>query len=222
MIASKQILSQVCLGDWLFSLNMKDTYFHIQIAPHHRRFLRFAFKGVAYQCTVVPFWAVPSSPHFYKVHGCGSFSAKTAGNTHLELLWRLAHPGPVGRWASISQIRAPQPIRVPRTQGQFCKKRAIHQPTNFIPGNSYRLSPNEGCGHARTCTGYSAARGIIQTRSPSPPQSIWEDAGPHGLSIFGTSVGPASNAAPSVLAENSSSSTRLASRTPPHQGKAPL
>ncbi len=164
IIALKQILSQVCLGDWLFLLNMKDAYFHIQIAPHHRRFLRFAFKGVAYQCTVVPFWAVPSSPHFYKVHGCGSFSAKTAGNTHLELLWRLAHPGPVGRWASISQIRAPQPIRVPRTQGQFCKKRAIHQPTNFIPGNSYRLSPNEGCGHARTCTGYSAA---IQSIAPS-------------------------------------------------------
>ncbi len=65
-------------------------------------------------------WAVPSSPHFYEVHGCGSFSAETAGNQHLQLPRRLAHPGPVGGWASISQICAPQPRRVPRTQGQFC------------------------------------------------------------------------------------------------------
>ncbi len=57
MITSKQILSQICPGDWFFSLDLKDTYFHIQIAPHHRRFLRFAFEGVAY-------------------HGCGSFPAE--------------------------------------------------------------------------------------------------------------------------------------------------
>ncbi len=35
---------------------------------------------------------------------------------------------------------------------------------------------------------------------------------PHGLSVFGTSVGPASHAAPSVLAETLSSSTRLVSQ----------
>ncbi len=83
-------------------------------------------------------WAVPSSPHFYEVHGYGSVSAETAGNPHLELPWRLAHPGPVGGRASISQIHAPQPLRVPRTQGQFCQECAVPQPTNFVPGNSYR------------------------------------------------------------------------------------
>lgn len=30
----------------------KDAYFHIQTAPRHRRFLRVAFEGVAYQFTV--------------------------------------------------------------------------------------------------------------------------------------------------------------------------
>ncbi len=88
------------------------------------------------------------------------------------------------------------------------------QPTNLVPGNSYRLSPNEGCSHARRCTGHLAARSFIQTQSPSPSQSISEDSGPHGLCVFGTSVGPASHAAPSVLPETSSSSTRLATRTP--------
>ncbi len=55
MITLKQILSQICTEDWFCSLDLKDAYFHIQIAPHHRRFLRFAFEGVAYQYTVLPF-----------------------------------------------------------------------------------------------------------------------------------------------------------------------
>ncbi len=65
----------------------------------------------------------------------------------------------------------------------------------------------------------SAVHGLIQTLSPSPPQSFSEDAGPYGLSVFGTSVGPALRAPPSVLAKTSSSSTRLASRTPSHHGE---
>ncbi len=72
------------------------------------------------------------------------------------------------------------------------------------------------------CTGHSAACGFIQTWSPSPPQSVSEDAGPHGLSVFATSVGPALYAAPSVLAEILSSSTRLESRTPTYQGEPGL
>ncbi|KAI2662214.1 ORF V: Enzymatic polyprotein [Labeo rohita] len=55
MLTLKQILSHVRPGDWFLSLDLKDTYFHIQIVPHHRRFLRFAFEGVAYQYTVLPF-----------------------------------------------------------------------------------------------------------------------------------------------------------------------
>ncbi len=55
MITLQQILSQICTEDWFCSLDLKDAYFHIPIAPHHRRFLRFAFEGVAYQYTVLPF-----------------------------------------------------------------------------------------------------------------------------------------------------------------------
>ncbi len=52
MITLKQILSQIRTEDWFFSLDLKDAYFHIQIVHHHRR---FAFEGVAYQYTVLPF-----------------------------------------------------------------------------------------------------------------------------------------------------------------------
>ncbi len=55
MITLKQILAQIRPGDWFASVDLKDAYFHIQIAPHHRRFLRFAFENTAYQYSVLPF-----------------------------------------------------------------------------------------------------------------------------------------------------------------------
>ncbi|XP_073668191.1 uncharacterized protein [Paramisgurnus dabryanus] len=55
MTTLKQILAHIRPGDWFISVDLKDAYFHIQIAPHHRRFLRFAFKDAAYQFTVLPF-----------------------------------------------------------------------------------------------------------------------------------------------------------------------
>ncbi len=55
MITLKQILVQIRPGAWFASVDLKDVYFHIQIAPHHRCFLRFAFEGTAYQYFVLPF-----------------------------------------------------------------------------------------------------------------------------------------------------------------------
>ncbi len=55
MLTLKQILAQIRPGDWFASVDLKDAYFHIQIAPHHRRFLRFAFENAAYQYSVLPF-----------------------------------------------------------------------------------------------------------------------------------------------------------------------
>ena len=55
MLTTRKILAQVRHGDWFMSIDLKDAYFQIQIASHHRRFLRFAFEGQAYQYTVLPF-----------------------------------------------------------------------------------------------------------------------------------------------------------------------
>ncbi|XP_056608266.1 uncharacterized protein LOC130425869 [Triplophysa dalaica] len=55
MTTLKQILAQVRPGDWFASVDLKDAYFHVQIAKRHRKFLRFAFAGSAYQFAVLPF-----------------------------------------------------------------------------------------------------------------------------------------------------------------------
>lgn len=52
MLTLKQILLQFRLGDWFLSVDLKDAYFHIHIAP---QFLRVMFEWVAYQNTVLPF-----------------------------------------------------------------------------------------------------------------------------------------------------------------------
>ncbi len=58
MLALKQILAQIRPGDWFASVDLKDAYFHIQIAPHHRRFsevcCQLSRKSTAYQYSVLP------------------------------------------------------------------------------------------------------------------------------------------------------------------------
>ncbi|XP_042593702.1 uncharacterized protein LOC122139569 [Cyprinus carpio] len=80
---------------------------------------------------------------------------------------------------------------MPGTQSQFCQECAVPQPTDIVPGNRFRLSPNKGDSCARTCTGHSAARSLIQNSGLSPSQSVSEVAGPHGLFVSSTSVRPA-------------------------------
>ncbi len=55
MLTMKTIMSQVQGGDWFVTIDLKDAYIHIQVVQRHRRFLRFAFGGKAYQYKVLPF-----------------------------------------------------------------------------------------------------------------------------------------------------------------------
>jgi len=47
MLTIKQLLGLVQPGDWFTTIDLKDAYFHVEIAPKHRKYLRFAFQGVA-------------------------------------------------------------------------------------------------------------------------------------------------------------------------------
>ncbi len=48
-------MSQIREGDWFVTVDLKDAYFHIQVVQRHRKFLRLAFGGKAYQYKVLPF-----------------------------------------------------------------------------------------------------------------------------------------------------------------------
>ncbi|KAI2663377.1 Transposon Ty3-G Gag-Pol polyprotein [Labeo rohita] len=66
MLTLKQVVSQIRSEDWFVTIDLKDAYFHVSILPQHRKFLRFAFRGEAYQYRVLPFGLALSPPHFYQ------------------------------------------------------------------------------------------------------------------------------------------------------------
>ncbi|KAL0148967.1 hypothetical protein M9458_055771, partial [Cirrhinus mrigala] len=39
---------------WFTTIDLKDTYFHVPIAPQHRPFLHFAFQGQVYHPSLSP------------------------------------------------------------------------------------------------------------------------------------------------------------------------
>ena len=55
MLRTVDVLQSVSAGDWFTCIDLKDAYFHVPVAPDHRQFLRFAFKGQVYQFRVLPF-----------------------------------------------------------------------------------------------------------------------------------------------------------------------
>ncbi len=55
MLTIKQVVSQIRSEDWFVTIDLKDAYFHVSTLPQHRKFLRFAFGGEAYQYRVLPF-----------------------------------------------------------------------------------------------------------------------------------------------------------------------
>ncbi len=55
MLTVKQVVSQNRSEDWFVMIDLKNAYFHVSIIPSHRKFLRFAFRGKAYQYWVLPF-----------------------------------------------------------------------------------------------------------------------------------------------------------------------
>ncbi len=66
MLTIKSILSQIQPRDWFVTIDLNDAYFHIQIVKRHRKFLRFAFEGKAYQYCVLPFWLALAPRTFTK------------------------------------------------------------------------------------------------------------------------------------------------------------
>ncbi len=133
MIILKQILSQICLGDWFMLLDLKDAYFHIQIAPPSQTISEIHIQRGGLSIPGPAVWAVPGSPHFYTMHGC-SLPSETDGNPHTQLPRRLAHFGPVAGGFDIAQDPPPQPLRLPGTQGQLCQERTVTQPMGIVPG----------------------------------------------------------------------------------------
>ncbi len=222
MITLKQILSQIRTGDWFCSLDLKDAYFHIQIAPHHRRFLRFAFEGVAYQYTVLPFGLSLAPRTFTKCMYAALSPLRQMGIRILNYLddWLILAQSEVEllshRTLILSHLER-LGLRV-----NFAKSAlSPSQRVSFL-GTVLDSARMRAVDSARTRSGHSETRGHLQEQHRSPTQSVSENAGPYGRSIASVTAGPAPHAPPSTLVETTGSTQRMASRTLAYQGESGL
>ncbi len=85
MITLKQILWQICLGDWFMSLDLKDAYFSHPDSPPSQTILEIRIQRGGLSVPGPAVWAVPGSPYFHTMHGCGSLPSETDGNPHTQL-----------------------------------------------------------------------------------------------------------------------------------------
>ena len=64
MSTLKDVKKNLQPGDWAVTLDLKDAYLHVPVHRRHRRFLRFNFKGQAYQFKTLPF-GLTSAPRVF-------------------------------------------------------------------------------------------------------------------------------------------------------------
>src|SRR4029434_4633359 len=55
MLTPCRLVQFIRPNDWFITIDLKDAYFHVPIHPRHRKYLRFAFGGIAYQFNALPF-----------------------------------------------------------------------------------------------------------------------------------------------------------------------
>ena len=96
MLTVRALLQCVREGDWFTSLVLKDAYFHVPIFKTHRKFLCFAFMGMAYEYWCLPF-GYSLAPHtFSKCVEAALGSLRHQGKIiifYLDNLLVLSHSG---------------------------------------------------------------------------------------------------------------------------------
>ncbi len=84
-------MSQIRVGDWFVTIDLKDAYFHIPVIRQHSKFLRFAFGRKAYQYKVLPFGLALAPRTFTKCMGAALAPFRLQGIRVLHYLdnWHI-------------------------------------------------------------------------------------------------------------------------------------
>ncbi len=186
----KSILSQVQEGDLFVTVDLKDAYFHIQVVRRHRKFLRFAFRGKAYQYNVLPF-GLALSKDVHQVYGCSSGPAETPGHPNPQLPGRLAYLSQLQGAGDSSQGLSPSPPSRTWPLAEWPEERAHPSPADHFFGSLPGL--NLDAGPSGPCSGKedSVMHGPLQARSARVSGPVSQAPRSHGGSFPGSSLGTA-------------------------------
>ncbi len=204
MLTIKMIVSQIQSGDWFVTIDLKDAYFHIEILPQHRKFLRFAFGGEAYRYRVLPF-GLALSPRTYTK--CMD-AALTPGHLHFKLQRRLADSGTVSRaCASTSRCR-PSSSRISGVETQRQEKRSLSCSEDNVFGGCMGFDHDAGTAVSCTRRIHSKCPKEHQARPENYCSLPSEGSRSHGSCIHGDTLGPPAYEIVSVVAQSQGISSK--------------
>ncbi len=199
MLTIKTIMSQVQEGDWFVTIDLKDAYFHIQVVRRHRRFLRFAFGGKAYQYKVLPFGLALAPRTFTKCMDAGSLQGASESSQGYR-----SQPHPFSWPQDERQEECAPPISVNRvSRGSF--------------GFRSDAGPFGSCPDIRS---YSMS-GPLQARPSCLCRYLPQAVGPHGSGLPCVAPRVASHEAIPLVDEGAEVTPHCTSYSP-YQGVAQL
>ncbi|KAL0194969.1 hypothetical protein M9458_008541, partial [Cirrhinus mrigala] len=194
MTMLKQILGQIQPGDWFVSVDLKDAYFHIQIAPRHRHFLRFALDGTAYQFSVMPFGLALAPRIFMKCVDAALSPSESEGDARFELFGQLADFGP---FRGCSQ--QPQTLLRPGPLRERTEERVMSQTVDYVFGGASGLGLNESASVSGAYSRFNVSSGYFQPGAASSAERISEAPGQDGGSRYSVPPQSALYAPPSDM-----------------------
>ncbi len=186
MLMIKTIMSQVQEGNWFVTIDLKDAYFHIKVVQRHRRFLRFAFGGKAYQYKVLPFGLDLAPRTFMKCMDAALAPLRLQGIRVLNYLddWLiLAHSGSLqGANESSQGYRSrPHPFSWPQDERQ--EKCPPPISANCVSRGSFGFRSDAGpFGSCPDSRSYSVS-GPLQARPSCLCRYLPQAFAPHGSGL---------------------------------------
>ncbi len=201
MLTVKSILSQIQSRDWFVTIDLKDTYFHIQIVKRHRKFpfSRAKLTNTVFSCL---------DCHWPPEH---LQSVWTTGHLHFELLRRLANISSIPRSGTMTSRLSSQSSTDPGTTNEPTKECSAALPANNIFGGRHGFSHDACTSVSCTCAVITDLCKSVQDRMSSPGRSMSQIVGSDGGSIPCNSAGSAPYATDPVVDQQPEYFTSLSS-----------
>ena len=94
METPESIRTYLIPGEWVSSVDLSDSCFHINLHPNSRKYLRFCHNSQVFQFTPLPF-SLATAPQVFTMIVEVKVMALTRGIRHSPIPGRLAYQGPV-------------------------------------------------------------------------------------------------------------------------------